>query len=288
MALALLALNVAMAMSGTGHAVLHHSTPTWHRPGRQSAALAAMAMRGSGAQKLMLSTATVDVGVDGWRWRDGTGRALTFEKLVSETKEAHDIRQNVQVRMASLVRAAARCYLRCATHFPSAAQVHIGCDSAVSRERVTFAVVVCVVSVGHAGRYFYARLEQSLHTVPVLQTRLLREVELALSTAQELTEHGVDIVRVHVDSNTEPGCSSTEHTKMLTGYVSAMGYTCLVKPEAWANFVADRHSRGNVHHVRRSALVSSQPEAPRPQKKSAGKVRKGKVSAPPARRAKAR
>jgi len=47
----------------------------------------------------MLSTAaTVNTGVDGWRWHDGTGRALTFDKLVCETKEAHDIRQNVQVR----------------------------------------------------------------------------------------------------------------------------------------------------------------------------------------------
>ena len=36
--------------------------------------------------------------------------------------------------------------------------------------------MVCVVSVGHAGRYFYARREESLQTVPVLQTRLLREV----------------------------------------------------------------------------------------------------------------
>lgn len=158
----------------------------------------------------------------------------------------------------------------------------------MSRECVTFAIVVCVVSIGHAGRYFYARLEQSLHTVPALQTRLLREVELALRTAQELTEQGVDIVRVHVDSNTEPGCSSTEHTKMLEGYVTAMGFSCLVKPEAWANFVADRHSRGNVHNVRRSALISSQPELPRAPKKSAVKARKGKVSAPGAPRAKAR
>jgi predicted RNase H-related nuclease YkuK (DUF458 family) len=154
----------------------------------------------------------------------------------------------------------------------------------VSQERVTFAIVVCVVSIGHAGRYFYARLEQSLHTVPVLQTRLVREVELALSAAQELTENGVDIVRVHVDSNTAPGCSSTEHTNMLTGYVSAMGFSWLVKPEAWANFVADRHSRGNVHNVRRSALVSSSAPA---QKKSASKS-KIKKSAPTTRRAKAR
>ena len=31
---------------------------------------------------------------------------------------------------------------------------------------------------------------------------------------------------------------------MLTGYIQSMGYEYLVKPHAWATFVADRHSRG--------------------------------------------
>ena len=57
-------------------------------------------------------------------------------------------------------------------------------------------------------------------------------------------------MRVHIDSNTAPGCESSQHTKMLTGYVSAMGFRHLVKPEAWATFVADRHSRTNRHTPR--------------------------------------
>jgi hypothetical protein len=65
-----------------------------------------MAMRGSGAlksgrrageQEMLSPAVAVDAGVDGWRWRDGTGRALSFEKLVSETKEARVSRQDVQV-----------------------------------------------------------------------------------------------------------------------------------------------------------------------------------------------
>ena len=109
---------------------------------------------------------------------------------------------------------------------------------------VVFATVVCVISPGKAGRYFYARLVEPHRLFPVLQTRLLREVELSLATAEVLTANNVVVTTVHCDSHTDPKCKSTEHTRMLVGYVTSMGYDCLVKPEAWATFVADRHSRG--------------------------------------------
>ena len=32
--------------------------------------------------------------------------------------------------------------------------------------------------------------------------------------------------------------------RMLIGYIQSMGYEYLVKPDAWATFVADKHSRG--------------------------------------------
>ena len=78
----------------------------------------------------------------------------------------------------------------------------------------------------------------------MLATRLLREVELSINTAELLTANDIDVETVHCDSNVDPKCKSTEHTKMLTGYIQSMGYEYLVKPDAWATFVADRHSRG--------------------------------------------
>lgn len=110
--------------------------------------------------------------------------------------------------------------------------------------RVVFATVVCVISKGRAGRYFFARSIERKRLYPVLQTRLLREVELSLATAELLTANDIDVKMVHCDSNTDPRCKSTEHTRMLTGYIQSMGYEYLVKPDAWATFVADRHSRG--------------------------------------------
>ena len=157
---------------------------------------------------------------EGWRWIEGCGRPVAdFSRVVEAIREAEATRDAVEV--------------------------HVGCDSAVQRgERVVFATVVCVISRGHAGRYFYARLVEPKRMYPVLQTRLLREVELSLSTAELLTANDIVVSQVHCDSNTDPRCKSTEHTRMLSGYVESMGYECLVKPDAWATFVADRHSRG--------------------------------------------
>ena len=155
-----------------------------------------------------------------WRWIEGCGRpAESFDAVIDAIRESIATRDDVEV--------------------------HVGCDSAVQGgDRVVFATVVCVISRGHAGRYFYSRLvEKKLH-YPVLQTRLLREVELSLATAELLTANDVDVRTVHCDSNTDPRCKSTEHTRMLIGYIQSMGYEYLVKPDAWATFVADRHSRG--------------------------------------------
>jgi len=130
-------------------------------------------------------------------------------------------------------------------------QVHVGCDSAITgRGRIIFAIVVCVINPGHAGRYYYSRQSEECTRYPVLQTRLLREVQLSLDVAEELQAQGVMVNQVHCDSNTDPSCKSTEHTKLLTGYIQSMGYQFLVKPHAWATFIADRHSR-NVAHPNR-------------------------------------
>ncbi len=75
-------------------------------------------------------------------------------------------------------------------------------------------------------------------------------MELSLQTAETLSAHDLEVAQVHCDSNTDPTCKSTEHTNMLAGYIQSMGYRFLVKPHAWATFVADRHSRGLLRLTR--------------------------------------
>ena len=160
-----------------------------------------------------------------WRWKDGKGQSIHFDDLVQQIQASQTRRKPPEV--------------------------HVGADSAIyGDDRVIFSIAVCLYSVGNAGRYFYTRIEKQRNQFPVLQTRLLKEVELALDAAQELTSLGIGINRVHCDSNVDPSCKSSEHTPMLTGYIKAMGFDYYVKPNAWANLVADRHSRGSRRMAR--------------------------------------
>ncbi len=192
-------------------------------PANVAAAPATALANVAAAPATALATATPTNTPSQWRWLDGRGRQLPFEDIVEQIHSRLDAPAEAH----------------------QAVEVHVGADSALhGDDRVVFAIAVCLYSVGNAGRYYYTRFEQQRSHFPVLQTRLLREVELALDAAQKLTSEGIDIESVHCDSNTVPGCKSTEHTAMLSGYIKSMGYTCRVKPEAWANLVADRHSRG--------------------------------------------
>jgi predicted RNase H-related nuclease YkuK (DUF458 family) len=155
-----------------------------------------------------------------WSWKSGGGKPRSFDEILAEI--------DVEVHERDV-------------------EVHVGCDSAVQNGgRVVFATVICLIASGggHGGRYWYSRsIEPSRH-YPVLQTRLLREVELSLQTAEALSDVAIDVQQVHCDSNIDPKCQSTQHTSMLTGYIASMGYRYLVKPDAWATSVADKHSRG--------------------------------------------
>ena len=171
---------------------------------------------------------------ESWRWLDGSGHPVpSFQGVLEEISKTSATRENVEI--------------------------HVGCDSAVQHgSRVCFATVICIVSSScGGGRYFYSRTVEPQRNYPVLQTRLLREVECSLNTAEALTAHGVAVETVHCDSNTDPACKSTEHTRMLVGYIQSMGYDYLVKPQAWATFVADRHSRGLLR-LRPSAAAAFQ------------------------------
>ena len=148
-----------------------------------------------------------------WRWISGDGRTKSWMDVLSHTHLAEQTRNNVEV--------------------------HVACDSAVQGRFVVFATVVCVIAKGQAGRYFYSRLIEEKRQYPVLQTRLLREVQLSLDTAEALKLEDVTVAQVHCDSNTDPAAKSTEHTRMLTGYIQSMG--CM-------------SSAPQLHRLRRGAL----------------------------------
>jgi predicted RNase H-related nuclease YkuK (DUF458 family) len=114
----------------------------------------------------------------------------------------------------------------------------VGSDSQNSRA-TTYAVVIVLHNFGKGGHVLYAK-----DIVPRIQdrfTRLWREVEYSLQTANYLVEHGIQKPNfIDIDLNPDPKYKSNQVLRAALGYVESMGYVPRCKPNAVvASYVAD-------------------------------------------------
>lgn len=123
------------------------------------------------------------------------------------------------------------------------AQIHVGSDSHLVGGKWIFATAVCIYFPQSGGTFFYRRSKHSRNEFRTLYDRLMKETTLSIMAAEEIKDFlDTDIV-IHSDVATCDTESAKYHT-MVKGYVSAMGYEILVKPNAWASSaVADKVSR---------------------------------------------
>lgn len=124
-------------------------------------------------------------------------------------------------------------------------EVHVGTDSHAIGGKWQFATVVCLYGENLGGRYFYHRFKIKKERLQTLGTRLQKEVESSIEVANMLLDIGIEKNPViHADTSSDPSQKSFKHTKMLTSWVHAMGYRCLIKPFSWASgSIADRHAK---------------------------------------------
>ena len=116
--------------------------------------------------------------------------------------------------------------------------IFIGSDSQNTRN-TTYAVVIVLHNPGKGGHVLYAK-----NTVPRITdrfTRLWKEVEYSLQTANFLVNNGVQKPAfIDIDLNPDPKYKSNQVLRAALGYVESMGYTPRCKPEAMvATYVAD-------------------------------------------------
>ena len=116
--------------------------------------------------------------------------------------------------------------------------IFIGSDSQNTRS-TTYAIVIVLHNPGKGGHVLYAK-----NTVPVITdrfTRLWKEVEYSLQTANFLVNNGVQKPAfIDIDLNPDPKYKSNQVLRAALGYVESMGYTPRCKPEAMvATYVAD-------------------------------------------------
>lgn len=112
--------------------------------------------------------------------------------------------------------------------------VYIGTDSQQDGMKTQFVTVIVIHDPGHGGRAFYTK--ETVPRVKSLRERLLKEVWMSVATALELSPMVSEdsILEVHVDANPNTKFKSSAYVKELTSMVVSQGFSCKLKPEAWA------------------------------------------------------
>ncbi len=109
-------------------------------------------------------------------------------------------------------------------------EIHVGCDSKKRGDHVKYSVSICMRDVGNG-------VHELHHTeiVPFPKdhyTRLWQEVERVVKVAQWLRCNGR--IFVHLDINNDPRYLSGRLFDASMGFVKAMGFEAIAKPDAWA------------------------------------------------------
>jgi predicted RNase H-related nuclease YkuK (DUF458 family) len=122
--------------------------------------------------------------------------------------------------------------------------LHIGSDSHLIGDNYIFATAICFYEPGKGGSFFIKRFSIERKYCSTLGMRLQQEVFQSISTANAITEAlSHKEITIHIDCNVSEVHKSSKYHKMLKNYAISSGYGCMVKPNSWAAFVADKFAK---------------------------------------------
>ncbi len=123
-------------------------------------------------------------------------------------------------------------------------EIHIGSDSQPLKDSVVFAVSVCLYLPGSGAIYFFTRKKSASKQYTNLGVRLQHESELAISLADLIrSSTGLESITVHADVSPNPINKSFKYSSKIKNFITSMGFKCMIKPESWAAWVADKHAK---------------------------------------------
>ncbi|MCS1352369.1 ribonuclease H-like YkuK family protein [Mechercharimyces sp. CAU 1602] len=125
-------------------------------------------------------------------------------------------------------------------------KVVIGTDSQTNQQGTTFVTAIIIHRVGKGASFYYRRFRNQ--PVRDLRYRIYRETELSLECLEQLKEKGLLQlsmdwpVEIHLDVGQRG--PTRKLIQDVVGWVTAVGYTAKIKPEAYAaSAVADRFTK---------------------------------------------
>lgn len=148
------------------------------------------------------------------KWFDGSGNSLTFKEIIA----------------------------RVGTY--KGYEIHVGSDSQPVKDGVVFAVALCMYLPGDGAFYFVTRKSSKEKQFKNLGIRLHHESELGTSLADKVRDiTGNQEITVHADVNSNPIFRSSKYSTRIQSFIKAMGFKCIIKPDSWAAWVADKHAK---------------------------------------------
>lgn len=126
--------------------------------------------------------------------------------------------------------------------------IFIGTDSHVERQQCIFSTAICFHGADGqtGGRYFFKKTKFEALKFATILERITLEVEKSVKLSLSIYEQFPDSnIEIHLDiSSADKKEKTSSYADMLIGYAKGVGFTCKVKPEAFAaSSIADKHSK---------------------------------------------
>lgn len=124
-------------------------------------------------------------------------------------------------------------------------KVIIGTDSQTNSEETLFVTAIIVQRVGKGALFFTTRRRHN--SIKDLRSRIYTETEYSLDCVELLKENFFEIMEdvpleIHLDVGRKG--ETRKLIQEVVGWVTAIGYTAKIKPEAYAaSAVADRYTK---------------------------------------------
>ena len=123
--------------------------------------------------------------------------------------------------------------------------IFVGTDSMLKNNYCKFASVIAIhCNELNVANYFFKKKSLPASPYKSLQNKIFEEVDCSLHIAKEFADRfpGAKI-EVHVDVGKTNRSKTRIYVDMLKGWVTGMGYFFKAKPQSWASYIADWHSK---------------------------------------------
>jgi len=123
--------------------------------------------------------------------------------------------------------------------------IYVGTDSMLRQDSCKFASVIAVhCNELNVANYFFKKISLPAKPYKSLQNKIFEEVDCSIEIAKECAKRFPEAkIEVHVDVGKTNRSKTRIYIDMLRGWVTGMGYLFKAKPQSWASYIADWHSK---------------------------------------------